>query len=276
MRENQENIKRRNSKKSKRAPLSLGRKIILVICMIIFLGSAGVLLDYFIKGMREQNAFADLENMKTAQDLITDKGTVIGKYAELYKTNNDIIGWVKIKDTKINYPVMQTQSDPEYYLHRNFDKEYTASGTPFLDAASDIFVPTSNFLVYGHNMKNGTMFHDLLKYESQDFYEKHKTFKFDTIYKGGQGKYQVIAACYSKIYPKDSTKFKYYQYAGITTEAEFNEYVSGVKALSVYDTGVTAEYGDQLVTLSTCAYHTEEGRFFVVAKRVDAKQVKPQ
>ena len=276
MRENQENIKRRKTKKGKRAPLSLGRKIILVICMIVFIGSAGVLLDYYINGMREQNAFADLGKYEAAEDLVTDKGTVIGKYAELYKTNNDIIGWVKIKDTKIDYPVMQTQSDPEYYLHRNFDEEYAASGTPFLDAASDIFVPTSNFLVYGHNMKNGTMFHDLLKYESQDFYEKHKTFKFDTIYKGGQGKYQVIAACYSKIYPKDSTKFKYYQYAGITTEAEFNEYVSGVKALSVYDTGVTAEYGDQLVTLSTCAYHTEEGRFFVVAKRVDAKQVKPQ
>lgn len=276
MRENQENVKRRKNKKGKRAPLGLGRKIVLVICLIVFLGSASVLLDYYINGMREQNAFAELENMKAAQDLKTEKGTVIGEYAELYKANSDIIGWVKIDDTKIDYPIMQTKNDPEHYLHLDFDEEYAASGTPFMDAGSDIFVPTSNFLIYGHNMKNGTMFHDLLKYENKDFYEAHKTFKFDTIYKGGQGEYQVIAAAYTKIYPKDSTKFKYYQHAGITTEAEFNEYVSGVKALSVYDTGVTAEYGDQLVTLSTCAYHTDDGRFFVVAKRVDAKQVKPQ
>jgi len=277
MKQKQENVKKSKAKKRKRAPLSLGRKIVLVICMIVFFGSAGVLLDYYINGAREQNALTELGNMKQeAEDMVTDKGTVVGKYVDLYKTNGDIIGWVTIDDTKIDYPVMQTQDDPEHYIHLSFDQEYAASGTPFMDAASDIFIPTSNFLIYGHNMKNGTMFHDLLKYESAEFYDEHKTFKFDTIYKGGQGEYQVIAAAYSKIYPKDSTKFKYYQYAGITTEAEFNTYVSGVKALSIYDTGVTAEYGDQLVTLSTCAYHTEEGRFFVVAKRVDAKQVKPQ
>lgn len=265
------------SRRKKREPLGLGRKIILVICMIVFLGSAGVLLDYYINGAKEQKALESLGDMKNAaQDLKTEKGTVVGEYAELYKANSDIIGWVKIDDTKIDYPIMQTQSDPEYYLHRSFDKEQADSGTPFMDAASDIFVPTSNFLLYGHNMKNGTMFHDLLKYDSREFYEEHKTFKFDTIYKGGQGEYEVIAAAYSKIYPKDSTKFKYYQYAGITTESEFNEYVAGVKSLSIYDTGATAEYGDQLVTLSTCAYHTDDGRFFVVGKRIDDKQVKPQ
>ncbi len=259
----------KKSKKKKKAPLGLGRKIILIICLIVFLGSAGVLLDYYIKGIKEQNALNALADLKAGQELVTDKGVVVGEYAELYKANNDIIGWVKIDGTKIDYPVMQTQNDPEFYLHRNFDKEYAASGTPFMDHSSDIFVPTSNFLLYGHNMKNGTMFHDLLKYDSKEFYEKHKTFKFDTIYKGGQGTYQVIAAGYTEIYPTSSNKFKYYKYADITDETSFNEYVNGVKALSVYDTGVTAEYGDQLVTLSTCAYHTEEGRFFVVGKRVD-------
>lgn len=257
--------------------MGLGRKIILVICLIVFVGSAGVLLDYFINGMREQSALEDLKNlMGDREDLVTDKGTVIGKYADLYLANEDIIGWITVEDTKIDYPVMQTQDSPEYYLDKNFNKEYTASGTPFMDAASDIFIPTCNFLIYGHNMKNGTMFHDLLEYADKDFYEAHKTFKFDTIYKGGQGTYEVIAAGYSQIYSKDSTEFKYYQYAGITSQSDFNEYVKGVKALSEYDTGVIAEYGDQLVTLSTCAYHVEDGRFFVVGKRVDAKQQKPQ
>ena len=178
--------------------------------------------------------------------------------------------------TKIDYPVMQTQDDPEFYLRRNFQKEHATAGVPFMDASSDIFVPTSNFLIYGHNMKNGTMFHDMLKYKDNSFYQEHKTFRFDTIYKGGQGTYEIIAAGYSKIYPEDSDAFKYYQYAGITSRSDFNEYLKGVKELSEYNTGVSAEYGDQLVTLSTCAYHEKNGRFFIVGKRTDAKQVKPQ
>ena len=258
--------------------MGLGRKILLMICLIVFVGSAGVILDYVLKGLREQNALDKVGELRsdTREDLVTDKGTVIGKYADLYLKNKDLIGWVTVDGTRIDYPVMQTQDDPEFYLHRNFDKEYTASGTPFMDALSDIFVPTSNFLVYGHHMKNGTMFKDLLKYDDKEFYQKHRTFRFDTIYKGGQGTYQVIAAGYSKIYPESSYAFKYYQYAGMTTEDSFNEYIEGVKRISAYDTGETAAFGDQLVTLSTCAYHTENGRFFVVGRRTDAKQVKPQ
>lgn len=257
--------------------MGYGRKIVLVICLIVFVGSAGVLLNYFLNGMKAQNALEDLSKLKTErEDLVTDKGTVIGKYVDLYLANKDLIGWVTIEDTNIDYPVMQTKNSPEYYLDRDFNEEYIASGTPFMDADSDIFIPTSNFLIYGHHMKNGTMFNHLLKYDDEAFYKKHKTFKFDTIYKGGQGTYEVIAAGYSQIYPKSSSKFKYYQYAAMTSESDFYEYVRGVKELSEYDTGVTAEYGDQLVTLSTCAYHVEDGRFFVVGKRTDAKQVKPQ
>lgn len=264
-------------RKRRREKLSIGRKIILVICLIVFVGSAGAILDYVVNGIKEQSALEDLSKMKTEQeDMVTEKGTIIGKYVDLYLANEDIIGWVTVDDTKIDYPVMQTQYKPEYYLHRDFEKNSAASGTPFMDAASDIFIPTSNFFVYGHNMKNGTMFHDLLKYDDKEFYDAHKTFKFDTIYKGGQGTYEVVAAGYAEIFPKDSEKFKYYQYAGITSEAEFYEFINGVKSLSVYDTNVTAEYGDQLVTLSTCAYHTDNGRFFVVGKRTDAKQTKPQ
>ena len=228
--------------------MSLGRKIVFVLCLIVFVGSAGMLLNYFLTGMREQSSLEDLAKLKTErEDMKTDKGTVIGKYVDLYEANSDIIGWITVDGTKIDYPVMQTQDDPEFYLRRNF-----------------------------HNMKNGTMFHDMLKYKDKSFYQEHKTFRFDTIYKGGQGTYEIIAAGYSKIYPEDSDAFKYYQYAGITSRSDFNEYLKGVKELSEYNTGVSAEYGDQLVTLSTCAYHEKNGRFFIVGKRTDAKQVKPQ
>ena len=257
--------------------MSLGRKIVFVLCLIVFVGSAGMLLNYFLTGMREQSSLEDLAKLKTErEDMKTDKGTIIGKYVDLYEANSDIIGWITVDGTKIDYPVMQTQDDPEFYLRRNFQKEHATAGVPFMDASSDIFVPTSNFLIYGHNMKNGTMFHDMLKYKDKSFYQEHKTFRFDTIYKGGQGTYEIIAAGYSKIYSEDSDAFKYYQYAGITSRSDFNEYLKGVKELSEYNTGVSAEYGDQLVTLSTCAYHEKNGRFFIVGKRTDAKQVKPQ
>lgn len=263
--------------KKKKATLGLGRKIMLVICMIVFIGSAGVLLDYFINGAKEESALNDLSGLKMGgEDLVTDKGTVVAEYSKLYQANSDIIGWITIEGTKVDYPVMQTKEENDYYIHRGFDKEYAKAGTPFMDAASDIFLPTSNFMIYGHNMKNGTMFHDILQYEDKAFYKEHKTFKFDTIYKGGQGTYEVIAAGHTQIYPKDSAEFKYYQYPGITSESEFNEFIKGVKALTPYKMDSTAEYGDQLITLSTCAYHVEEGRYFVVAKRIDAKQVKPQ
>jgi len=260
---------KKKQKRGKRKKMSLGRKIVFVLCLIVFVTSSGVLLDYFINGMREDNALKNLAELKTEhEDLETDKGIVLGKYVDLYLANNDIIGWLTVEDTAIDYPVMQTQNDPEYYLRRDFQGESSTGGTPFMDARSDIFIPTSNWMIYGHNMKNGTMFHDLLKYKDKEFYEEHKTFKFDTIYKGGQGTYEIIAAGYSQVYPKKSNKFKYYKYTDITTEAEFNAYVNGVKALSSYNTGVTAEYGDQLVTLSTCAYHVEDGRFFVVGRRI--------
>ena len=108
--------------------MSLTRKIILVICIIVFVGSAAVILDYVINGMREQRSLEDLARLKTErEDLVTDKGTVIGKYVDLYLANDDIIGWVQVDDTHIDYPVMQTQDDPEYYLRRNFYRESALS-----------------------------------------------------------------------------------------------------------------------------------------------------
>jgi len=260
------------SKKKKREKMSLPRKIVFVIALMVFVGAAGVILDHYVTGWRAENALTELEQLKDEQlpELKTDKGIIIGEYVELYRQNPDIIGWIEIEGTRINYPVMQTKNDPEFYLRRGFDKEYSLSGTPFMDAGSDIFVPTANWTIYGHHMKDGTMFQNVTKYADYDFYQEHRTIRFDTIYKGGQAEYEVMAAFYAEIKNVDEGGFKYYKYADITTEDRFNEYVEGIKAESVYDTGVTAEYGDQLITLSTCNYHVGDGRgrFAVVAKRI--------
>lgn len=249
--------------------MGLVRKIILVVCLIVFVGAAGVLIQYYYNGYKEMNSLKDLKQSEELEDLKTDKGIIIGKYVPIWQKNNDLIGWIRIDGTKIDFPVMQTPDDPEYYLRRDFNREHSTGGVPFMDVHSDIFIPTSNFMIYGHNMKNGSMFHDLIKYEDEEFYRDHKTINFDTIYKGGQGVYQVVAAGYSQIYDKDSSKFKYYAYAGMTSEREYHEFVDGVKKLSCYDTGAVPEYGSQLITLSTCTNVSDEGRFFVVAVRTD-------
>jgi sortase B len=239
--------------------------------MMVFVGAAGVLANHYVEGWRAEKALSGLEPVNIEfEDLQTDKGIVAGKYAGLYTANPDIIGWLKIEDTHINYPVMQTQNDPEFYLRRDFKKEYSLSGTPFMDAASDIFVPTCNWMIYGHHMKDGTMFKDLVKYADYKFYQDHKYITFDTIYKDGQGTYEVVAAFYAEVLDAESNEFKYYQYAGITTETQLKEYVKGVKKMSEYDTGVNVAYGEQLITLSTCNYHVRDGkgRFAVVAKRI--------
>lgn len=229
------------------------RTAIFIIFLLVFLVSAGMLAKDYFEDQKAQNDFTQL--------------VVTGGYdlKSLQEQNPDIIGWIQIKDTKINYPVMQTKNTPEFYLRRNFKKEQSVAGTPFMDATSDINKPTLNWTIYGHNIKTGIMFHDLLKYDSEEFYKTHKTFTFDTI--NGTGTYEVIAAYYTQIYTTDYSGFKYYHYNDITSSAKLQEFIAESKALSVYDTGVTVE-NQQVLTLSTCAYHVEDGRFVVVAKKI--------
>ena len=183
----------------------------------------------------------------------------------LFEKNSDMICWLDIEGTEISYPVMYTPDDPEYYLHRDFDGEYSYSGMPFLDSRCDID-KSSNLIIYGHNMKTGKMFHDLLKYENESFYKNHKYIQFDTIY--GNGTYEVIAAFRTHILTEKEDGFRYYQFFNAEDKSAFNQYVSGCKALTGYTIDTDASYGDSLLTLSTCAYHTDNGRFVVVAKKL--------
>lgn len=250
--ETNQNIQETTNKKKKRR-MGPVRTAIFVFFLLVFLVSAGMLAKDYFQGQEAENDFSQL--------------VVSGGYdlEALYEQNKDIVGWLQIKDTKINYPIMQTKGTPEYYLRRNFKKENSVAGTPFMDYTSDINTPTLNWTIYGHNMKNGTMFHDLLKYAEKDFYEAHKTFTFDTI--KGEGTYEVVAVYYTRIYLSDYDGFKYYHYNDITTAAALKEFIAGSKGLSLYDTGVTVGK-EQVLTLSTCAYHVEDGRFVVVAKKI--------
>lgn len=231
------------------------RKIVFVLALLVFLGSAGYLLQHYLKGRAEQIDFETLQ-VKGNHDI-----------AALHKRNPDIVAWVKIKESIIDYPVMQTKTDPEYYLRRNFKKEHSLAGTPFMDATSEMGPNGSfNWVVYGHNMKNGTMFHTLLEFNNKAYYEKRKTFTFDTV--EGPQEYEIVAAFYTQVYPTNSKEFKFYEYTDIRTKSEYDEYVRNIKALSSYDTGITPQHGEQLVTLSTCSYQVDDGRFIVVGRRI--------
>ena len=158
---------------------------------------------------------------------------------------------------------MQTVDEPNFYLKRGFDKQYSDYGVPYVQENCDIAL-SDNCVIYGHHMNNGTMFTDLCKYENEDFYREHKTIHFDTL--SGFGEYEIVAVFKTVAYSEQG--FKYYHFTRAESAEDFDDYIAQCKALSLYDTGVTAEYGDRLITLSTCEYSRKNGRIVVVAKRI--------
>ena len=188
-------------------------------------------------------------------------------YAAKYLENSDMAGWLVIPDTVIDYPIMWTPENEEFYLRKGFDKKKLNAGCLILDTDSCVDPLTTNLIIHGHNMKAGTMFGTLGKYEDEDFYKEHKQIILHT--KECQRNYEVIAVFYSQVYRTTDKVFKFYKFFQADTEEEFDDFYDNIKEMSIYDTGVTAEFGDHFITLSTCAYHVENGRFVVVAKEVE-------
>lgn len=183
-------------------------------------------------------------------------------YEKLQEKNADFVGWIKIDGTEIDYPVMQSKYEPDYYLRHSFEKEYSRHGVPYLDSECDI-EKSNNLIIYGHHMKDGSMFATLVKYENAGFREAHQIIEFNTVKE--RSRYLVLAAF---TYNADSEEFNYTHYTNMN-EHEFEEFIREVKLMSIYDTGVNAQYGDKLLTLSTCEYSHANGRFVLVAKKVE-------
>lgn len=183
------------------------------------------------------------------------------KYKALYEQNNDFVGWISIEDTNISYPVMQSTDEPDFYLKHGFDKAYSNYGVPYLDEACATGL-SNNLVIYGHNMKNGTMFHDLLKYSATGYWEEHPIIHFDTL--SQLNEYQVVLAFR---FDTNNETFRYNEYTDMN-EDEFIEFMEECRSRQLYDTGVSVEYGDELLTLSTCEYSYENGRFVVLAKKI--------
>lgn len=257
------------------------RKMVMVACVLLCVACFGYLGAYYQVSAKSAREFEELAELKQAgaNGQVTAKNDVkihysdddveipdvLPEYQNILNKNQRLIGWIKIDDTIIDYPVMQTVNN-EYYLDHNFNQEEDKNGCIFMDYQCDVIKGCDNMILYGHHMKSGKMFGTLNKYSQQSYYEKHPTIKFDTIYE--KGEYQIMYVFRSKVYSEEDVNFKYYQFINAGSEKEFNSYINEMAALSLYDTGVTASYGDKLLTLSTCDYQEKKGRFVVVAKRV--------
>lgn len=259
-----------------------------IILFILFIVGITYIVQYFKDSQNNKQIYdeiiidaTNIENNETDQQVLNEHiednvesvQTVeisenMQKVITLKQENQDVIGWIQIDNTIINYPLLQsTNKDKDYYLTHNYKNEKTKYGSIYLNKLSDISNVNSNSIIYGHNMKDEQMFNTLLKYENQDFYNEHKKIKIAT--EKEESEYLIVCVFKSRIfYQNEKDVFRYYNYTNFEDEKTYNEYIQNCKQIQLYDTGVTATYGEQLITLITCEYSQENGRMVVVAKKV--------
>lgn len=267
--------------------------LIASVSVIVLIACVAALSIYALKGYGSEAKVSRLREMvgESSVELTTDEETgrpvtvrtdedtagnggqqelkrtgILDKYRALYELNPDMAGWISIPDTAIDYPVMQTLYDEEYYLRRNFYGEEDNSGMLFMDSRCFPDKPSTNIIIYGHNMKNGGMFADLLKYEDPEFYEKHRFIRFDTVYE--EALYEVVAVFRTRVAYENEDTFRFYNFIEADSRSDIEDYIKNISAMSLYDIRANAITTDYLLTLSTCEYTVDDGRFVVVARKV--------
>lgn len=259
---------------------------LIVLLLVVFIGSGIKVGSYFIDAKQqkvEYNALADMvaqaKKEPAAQSAPTDipslqdpteptkssiptEPVILPEYVPVFEENSDLVGWLYIEDTPINYPVMQTPDRPNYYLKRTFKHERNAHGCLYARETCDINRPSDNITIYGHHMKNGSMFASLDKFLKESYWETNHTITFDTLYE--HHTYTIFAVFTTSA---NSDGFPYHQFEDAATAEEFDDFVAKCKSLAFYDTGITPQYGDKLICLSTCEYTHSNGRLVVAAVR---------
>lgn len=278
-------IKKKAVKQTKISKQLIYNILIAEFAIVLFV-SAFVLIRYAVQSAGSEREFAKLKELMpsdfgnvteinldgtegvTNASPVNEEGILL-EYEQLYQLNSDMVGWVSIEDTRIDYPVMQLKEDGEFYIDHNFRKEKSKSGVVFVDERINIG-SGDVIIMYGHNMRSGTMFADLLEYADEEFYESHPVIQFDTLYE--KGMYEVVAVFYTEAYPdEDTTHFNFYHYTDLSNETIFNQYKKNVEELSLFPCKEFTQ-SDELITLVTCSYHSGDGRFVVVAKKLEENQ----
>ena len=241
----------------------LAMAVVLLLSLLYFQMKAvreDAVLEY-VRQEREQLAKA------AEQDQEDDhKVAILDQYAILYSMYPDVVGWIKIDGTPIDYPVMQDTNGEDYYLNHNFEGKSDNKGAPFVDESTQIKPLDKNIVIYGHNTRDGSMFGDLDYYLDQAFYKKHPTIMFDTIYETGT--YQIVAVVKTHVKNNDESGFRYYWFRNYENRGEFQDLLDFIDENQIYDTGEHLSYGDSMIMLSTCEYTVENGRLVVIAKRI--------
>ncbi len=241
------------------------RIIFVVFLTLIFILAILYLTIYFYNSNKNRNLYENLKRYLAQGELSQINSTFVEKVKELQQENIDVKGWIIIEGTNINYPLLRG-TDNNFYMAHNYKKQESKHGSIMINSNSDLKDVNSNVIIYGHDMKDGQMFQNLLKYEDKEFYNTHSIIKIATDEE--ELEYQIIYIFKSRVFYKDERNvFKYYQHYNFKSESEYNEYLDNCRKIQLYDTGVTARYGEQLITLITCEYSQKNSRMVIVAKR---------
>ena len=242
--------------------------IYIILLLSIIISVIYIINSFSLKKEAEEESNL-INTIEVDENKVTKVETERMLQVQSLKTENpDIVGWLEIKGTNVSYPVLQG-SDNEFYMTHNYKKEKSKNGSIFLSKDYDWNIPSTNLLIYGHNMQNGTMFEELLKYADYNFYVQHPIINFTTVDEDAE--YEIISVFKSRVYYKsEQNVFRYYYFINAETEDEYNEFVSNAKNASLYNIDANATYGDQLITLSTCSYHVKDGRFAVVGRKISS------
>ena len=245
------------------------KKILYFIFVMIFIISIIYIINYFINIRKTKSNIEEIRKIMSDENISIENNDnekeinyKIEQLKKVQEQNEEIIAWVEIEGTEINYPVLQTNNN-DYYLTRNYKKEYDRNGSIFLDYRYDFTKPSDNFLIYGHNNNNGLMFDNLLEYENKTYYEKHPIINLTTAEE--DAKYKIIAVLKSEAYKNLQNEFLYYNYIDFESDNEYYNYINNCKNNSLYEISENVDSRTKLLTLSTCEYSKKNGRLGIVA-----------
>ena len=242
------------------------RKIVFTLSALVFVVSLAIIVKiWFIEPQENNSTMKEIEELYYS-DSDSDPPKERGDLASVMSINSDIKGWIKVENTPIDYPVLQSaQTDYTYYLYRNYKKNSSGFGSIFLDSLCDISKPSKNLILYGHNMRDGSMFGNLLKYDNLDFYKERPVIMFDTL--NCQGNWKIISIFKTNTLKEQGELFNYCV-IDFASDKVFLDFVYNVKVRSIIDTPVDVGKNDRLITLSTCSYEMTDFRTVVVARKV--------
>lgn len=266
---------------------------ILMVFLVVFLVSGWKVWDYFSASARQEDRYEELSALVEAakedetgtvlelpqthgsektEALTPESGEsqttevmVLPEYVVLYALNRDTVGWIRIEGTNIDYPVMQSPEEPDFYLDHNFDRQNSRQGCIYAEEACEIFTPSDNITLYGHHMSDGSMFTQLKSYGSRSFWEDHRYIQFDTLTE--RHTYEIFAVF--KTTATVTKGFPYHNFVNAAEEKEFQDFIAQCREYALYETGIVPQYGDKVICLSTCEYSQPNGRLVVAAVRID-------